>query len=617
MTGSNTYFTLPLRAIVSVLASFGVMWALCTHVGADPSPAVLSAALAVTLSRSTEPFAWRTLLNRLLALPVVALGAGIVGLTFRLNLPLAAALFCGCIALSIWLRRFGRTARAFGRIIALPFVAMLAVPVHVNVDRPGTGALLVFAAGVVAVACDAAALWVSRALGVRDAEPAPDALPRAKRPGRIDPSTRMALQMFVALALAFVAGTLLLGQHWFWAVLTAFIVCSGAIARGDAIYKAILRLGGAIAGTVVAALLTPLATLAGPLRAGTIFFVLFLAMWLRQKNYAYWAAGATLIFALLQANAGMPALPLFAERVAGIFIGALCAVAATWFVLPVRSEQLLRRRAGDVMAAHKRNDSAQVERLLVELDRAAAPLRLHRRVFGRMDDDGHPAAIAERTREFVRARANATAVMERKVAVTISVAMTIDGYIDDRSAERLVLSSPDDMDDVREERARVDAVLVGAQTVRSDNPSLRKAPARVTVTQSGALDPDARFFDGSARTIVLAASAVAPAVRERLGERAEVHALDDLSPQSILDALHRSGVRSLLIEGGTRILTAFLAAGTFDHLRLAIAPFFAGEQGGARIVEPATFADGPGRRLVLKRVRSFGDMAVLDYERQA
>ena len=56
--------------------------------------------------------------------------------------------------------------------------------------------------------------------------------------------------------------------------------------------------------------------------------------------------------------------------------------------------------------------------------------------------------------------------------VLISCAMSADGRIDDTSPVRLLLSGPDDLDRVDELRASADAILVGANTVRRDNPRL-------------------------------------------------------------------------------------------------------------------------------------------------
>ena len=408
----------------------------------------------------------------------------------------------------------------------------------------------------------------------------------------------MALQMLVVLALAFAIGMPLLPQHWSWVVLSAFIVCSGAVSRGDALYKAVLRLGGAIGGTFAAAAVSRL-SLGGPLEAALIFAALFLGLWLRERSYAYWAACATLIFALLQGSHGVDPLPLFMLRVVAISLGALCAVGATWFVFPLRTEHLIRRRVADARAALKGGAAKEeLGRHLAQLDRVAPLAR-----FKRM-------TVVEEMQGRLR-----TAIERPKMRVAISVAVSLDGFIDDRLAERLVLSSPEDLADMRADRETYDAVLVGAETVRRDNPTLRSAKgARVTITRSGDLDPNLHFFDGSDRTIVLAAPGRVDALRAQLGERAEVVAIERFDPSAIIARLNDLGVRSLFVEGGTRVLTAFLSSGTFDRLRLAIAPFFVGDTSAPRLVDAAVFLNDARRRLVLRSVRKLGDVAVLEYE---
>jgi 5-amino-6-(5-phosphoribosylamino)uracil reductase len=425
--------------------------------------------------------------------------------------------------------------------------------------------------------------------------------------------TRMALQMLVALVLAFAIGMLAFPQHWSWVVLTAFIVCSGAVGRGDAIYKGLLRVGGAIGGTFVAAVVSRVAPANSAIDAAVIFVVLFFGMWLRTINYAYWAACATLIFALLQGSQGETVGPLFAIRVLCIVIGALCAIAATWFVYPVRTELLVRKRVAEARAALRDvrdGTDRDLRHHLTQLERVAPPMRLHRAVFGTRGESPHPATLIDETQATLR-----TVIERRKVRVYVSVAVSLDGYIDDRSPARLVLSSPEDLADMRAAREACDALLVGAETLRRDDPSLRSPnAARITVTESGDLDPTLRFFDGSARTIVLTGSQGEQRLRERIGDRAEIVLIDRFDPAAIIAALADCGVRSLFVEGGTRILTAFLAAGTFDALRVAIAPFFVGDAQAPRFVSAASFLNDAKHRLVLRSVRALGDMAVLEYE---
>jgi hypothetical protein len=145
-----------LVGIAGVLASFLAMYGICVFAYANTSPAILAAALAVGLTRRPEKLDARATLAKFLTLPVIALGAALVGLAFR-ELPLfGAVLLCGGVTLSIWLRNFGERGSAIGRTIALPLLTMLIVPVHVDSSKPGLGALLVILAGAVAFVCASA-----------------------------------------------------------------------------------------------------------------------------------------------------------------------------------------------------------------------------------------------------------------------------------------------------------------------------------------------------------------------------------------------------------------------------------------------------------------------------
>ncbi len=100
--------------------------------------------------------------------------------------------------------------------------------------------------------------------------------------------------------------------------------------------------------------------------------------------------------------------------------------------------------------------------------------------------------------------------MTQRPYVLLSVATSVDGCIDDASGTRLILSNEADLDRVDEVRAGSDAILVGAGTIRRDNPALLvrsearrsgrvarglpASPARVCLTAGGDLDPSARFF---------------------------------------------------------------------------------------------------------------------------
>lgn len=385
--------------MAAVLASFCIMYAVCVRAHVSVSVAILAAALCVGLVRRPEGLSLRKLAMKLLALPAIALAAALVGTTFLRAPVLGASLFTVGVALSVALRQFGERAAALGRTLALPLIMMLAVPVPMgNGSHNGSTALLTLLAGAVAMICAAAASF---------------GLPKHDRPKNARPvqagvtsvPSRMAMQMLTALALAFAIGMPLFGTHWPWVVLSAFIVCSGAVGRGDAVYKALLRLGGAVGGTLLAAIVTLIATPNPYAYAALVFAVLFAGMWLRRINYAYWAACATLIFALLQGAAGESAAPLFGVRVACIVIGALCGVAAAWFVFPIRTQQVVRRRVADALGAMRAmlsGEEADLERHAAELERVAPPVRLHRALFRAKDPGEHPADWIDRAHALLK-----------------------------------------------------------------------------------------------------------------------------------------------------------------------------------------------------------------------
>ncbi|MDT7654318.1 MAG: hypothetical protein QOI36_5724, partial [Pseudonocardiales bacterium] len=199
------------------------------------------------------------------------------------------------------------------------------------------------------------------------------------------------------------------------------------------------------------------------------------------------------------------------------------------------------------------------------------------------------------------------------------------------SDERLILSGAADLDRVDAERAGVDAILVGATTIRRDDPRLlvrsperiaarvaagRTAhPMKLTISSSGDLDPSARFFTaGQAERIVyVPASSVGP-VQARLGSVATVvGAGDPVDPRQILADLGRRGVRRLMVEGGTAVHTLFLTAGLVDELHLVVAPFFVGDADAPRFVAAGAFPHDVRHRMRLAELRMVDDVALLRF----
>ena len=221
--------------------------------------------------------------------------------------------------------------------------------------------------------------------------------------------------------------------------------------------------------------------------------------------------------------------------------------------------------------------------------------------------------------------------MPERPWTVLSCGVSIDGYLDAATPERLVLSNDDDLRRVDAVRAEVDAILVGAATVRRDNPrllvrdprllecrrvrGLPEQPTKVTVTSTGRLDPDSRFFTtGDCDKLVYCAGAAVVEARARLGDRATVVDAGDRPHVGWVAAdLRRRGVRRLMVEGGGRVHTQFLTADLADELHLVVAPFFVGDPRASRFVGAGAFPWHPGHRAHLAETRQMGDVVLLRY----
>jgi 5-amino-6-(5-phosphoribosylamino)uracil reductase len=220
--------------------------------------------------------------------------------------------------------------------------------------------------------------------------------------------------------------------------------------------------------------------------------------------------------------------------------------------------------------------------------------------------------------------------MEDRPYVTLSVAMSIDGHIDDSSPDRLLLSNAADFDRVDEVRAQSDALLIGATTMRRDNPRLlvnseeRRAarlarglpeyPLKVTITTGGELDADLKFWHHGGEKVVYAPDSAVEKLMARLGDLAHVVGTGPvLHLQRMLVDLGHRGVRRLMVEGGGTVHTAFLTADLVDEIHLAVAPFFVGDDDAPRFVNAGRFPQDSLHRMTLRETRSIGDIAFMRY----
>ncbi|MCW7947034.1 5-amino-6-(5-phosphoribosylamino)uracil reductase [Streptomyces hygroscopicus] len=212
--------------------------------------------------------------------------------------------------------------------------------------------------------------------------------------------------------------------------------------------------------------------------------------------------------------------------------------------------------------------------------------------------------------------------------VLLSAAVSLDGFLDDTGPERLLLSGPEDFDRVDEVRAGSDAILVGAGTLRTDNPRLlvysaeRRAarvaaglpeyPLKVTVSASGDLDPDAQFWRTGGAKALYTTDKGAQRLRGLLPADVEVIALGpDVQWRAVLAHLGDvKGVRRLMVEGGGQVHTQLLRQGLADELQLVVAPLFVGQADAPRMFGPGAYPPG---RMRLLETRPVGDVVLMRY----
>jgi 5-amino-6-(5-phosphoribosylamino)uracil reductase len=180
-------------------------------------------------------------------------------------------------------------------------------------------------------------------------------------------------------------------------------------------------------------------------------------------------------------------------------------------------------------------------------------------------------------------------------------------------------------------RATCDAIMVGAATVRTDNPrllvrsqarrdrrtalGLAPSPMKITVTDRVDLDPRSNFFTtGGVEKLVYTPSLRVADARARLGPVATV--VDGgrrVRMRRLGEDLADRGVERLMVEGGGIVHTQFLADDLVDELQLVVAPFFVGDSSAPRFVSDGRFPWNAGRRARLVEVRQIGDVVLLRY----
>lgn len=171
-----------------------------------------------------------------------------------------------------------------------------------------------------------------------------------------------------------------------------------------------------------------------------------------------------------------------------------------------------------------------------------------------------------------------TYILKRRPYVILKWAQTSDGFMDlEREPGDPVgtnwISGPVCRTLVHKWRAEESAIMVGTGTIVTDNPRLNLRrwtgdnPVRVTIDRSGRIPASAHILNGNQDTIVFTTHSGTYS-----GKTRSIHIDPSYGIADLLDELHEQKIISVMVEGGARLLHAFLNEGLWDEGRVLTGP---------------------------------------------
>lgn len=162
-----------------------------------------------------------------------------------------------------------------------------------------------------------------------------------------------------------------------------------------------------------------------------------------------------------------------------------------------------------------------------------------------------------------------TAFEKKRPYVILKWAQTTDGFIARENFDSKWISNQYSRQLVHKWRSEEDAILVATNTAKYDDPSLMvrdwsgRNPIRIVLDRNLSLDPKLKLFDEKARTICFSE-------KEGDGRNCEIVTLRTFNIDTILVELHKRGINSVLVEGGSKLLRSFISGGLWDEARVFI-----------------------------------------------
>jgi len=186
-----------------------------------------------------------------------------------------------------------------------------------------------------------------------------------------------------------------------------------------------------------------------------------------------------------------------------------------------------------------------------------------------------------------------------KTTVILKWAQTNDGFLDHNDNKPLRISSPEDKASVAKLRSQCELILVGASTVRRDDPVLKLSKSfsaknppldRAALTSSAEMDSSARIFDNDGARRIIFATEKIDNVSRFTKNGVEIITINPENPaKDVLNWCIDQNINTVLVEGGSRVHRTFFESNVVDLVRIATGNFTAGTNGTTRSINFADF----------------------------
>lgn len=208
--------------------------------------------------------------------------------------------------------------------------------------------------------------------------------------------------------------------------------------------------------------------------------------------------------------------------------------------------------------------------------------------------------------------------------VTLSAATSLDGKIATRTGDSK-FSSEIDIVRLHKLRSKIDAILVGKNTVLLDNPSLTvryakgKNPIRIVLDSQGTISQSSKILQTSNKipTIIAVSKKITKSNFEKLNKfpvEIIITGKNSVNLKQLLKKLLKKKIKTVLVEGGGIINWEFIKQDLFDELIITISPFLIGGNDAISLVQGRGFrkiSNSPNLRL--KSIKRLKNHLVLHY----